>query len=296
MNKNLHFGISCDKIISQVCKDGEVRGMDNSEKHGVSPPQGVLKEYLEEYHWTQSDLLKRCQEKGHQITQGSLSKVLSGKKKMSLDECTAFCDALDISADEFLFPERRSTSADAAFFLLSDEEALDAECMTGVYNVFFESTAKEEEGKAVTGTLHLVRDRSRIRAELAIYTAKVLKRYAGFLWRKKDWPVAYIIVKRAETGEVATLALRNRSFTVAEMQGRVAVCLSTSAGEQKDPILQHIALVRQSDVADMIFKENVNSENVEEIVKWLKGKESLRLEMKEDIEFFKQLNKWGGTV
>lgn len=270
--------------------------MNSSEKRGARSPQGVLKEYLEKHHLTQNELLKRCQEKGYRITQGSLSKVLSGKKKMSLDECAAFCDVLDISADEFLFSERRSTSEDAAFFLLSDEDALDAESMTGVYSVFFESTAKEEEGKAVTGTLHLVRDHSRIRAELAICTAKTLKRYAGFLWRKKDWPVAYIIVKRAETGEVATFALRNRSFSVAEMQGRVAVCLSTSAGEQKDPILQHVALVRQCDLADMIFEENVNIENVEEIVKWLKGKESLRLEMKEDIEFFKQLNKWGGTV
>ncbi len=258
----------------------------------ITMPHMVLKDYLDKRKITQTALLGMCQKKGYHITQGSLSKVISGKKKMSLDECVAICDVLNISTDMLLFSQRRVQEENDSFFLLENQDIQGLQCILGEYFIVFLSTAEEEDSKLIEGRLHLYVERQKVCAQVNIFLEGTdMKEYMGFVWRGKNWPVAYIITKRIKTGEMAIIALRLRDFSSKKMKCRMSLCLTTCAGEKKEPISYYVALVRKNPI---MSKKWVHIR--EELVQWLHQTKACRLSIDDDIELFRQMDVWEGNL
>lgn len=205
----------------------------------------ILQECLSKNNINQRELSELCIKKGYPVSQGSISKILSGKKKMSLEECRAFCMVFGISADKFIFPEKfASKEKRDSFFLLEKDALKEAELLVGDYQIFFMSTANDEY-KILDGILRLTLLDFCVSADIEINVRGEKKKdYHGFLYFSSQWTVAYIVVKNSETGEISVLALRYRRFTIESMQCRIALCLTTSAGEQKNPVIHRMLLFR----------------------------------------------------
>lgn len=245
----------------------------------------ILKEYMAKMNISQTELAKLCTAKGYQVTQSSVSKVINNTKKMSIEECRAFCDALNISADILLFPNTRRTMSTDSFFLLSDEERQSAKGILGEYTLFFASTAEEERKRIIDGNLKLYEGDACIHAEIDINIRNSdPKHYKGYLRIGNPATVAYIIVKRMPQGEISVLAFRYRDFQKERMQCRTALCLTTSAGEKKEPLIHRVALIRRGTVSESVKEALINGISV-----FLKTDICYRLEVGEDMKMYQQL-------
>lgn len=204
----------------------------------------IIKDCMQRKNISQTELLKRCKEKGYFITQSSVSKVLSKTKKISIEEFKAFCDALKLSADELFWGTQKKCVKENAFFLL-DKNAIDsAQGILGQYDMYFASTAIEEN-LLIKGSLNLYCGESCVLAEASIQAKNTMqKQYTGYLWIGNSGKVAYIILKKVPSGEMSVLAIRYREFQVEKMKCRGALCLTTSAGEMKDPVAHPVVLIR----------------------------------------------------
>lgn len=240
----------------------------------------VLKEYLKKSGMNQNELVYRCCERGYSISQSSLSKVLSGQKKMSLEECKAFCDVLKISADELLFGSEWAAHNSDAFFLLSRKNLEYAKALLGEYKIYYSSTAAEEGGRLIEGRLRLCQKGEWIQAVVLIQVNKESeKAYEGYLMINREWPVAYIVLKRMITDEISVLALRYREFLHEAMKCRMALCLTTGAGEKKNPVAHQVALFRKNEVQD-------NREFLQSVETYLKKSPHSYLDVEDDVGIY----------
>lgn len=249
----------------------------------------ALKKYLEDHHISQADLLRLCKKKGRSVSQGNLSKVLSGQKKISVEECMAFCKALDISADMLLFSDSdRSRRRSEGFFSLPEEMLPAVSGMLGEYEILYASTAAEEEGSLIDGSLKLYQKNQSVYAQVEIRTGhSVTKKYKGFFVVYPYFPTAYIMVKNKESGEICMMALRYRAFNVENMLCRMALCLTTSAGEKKQPIAHRMILVRKGQIAEKAAYEKWKKD----ASSFLKEDKGFQLEREEDMALFQMLRK-----
>lgn len=255
----------------------------------IFKPNIILKQYLEEHDISQADLIRLCEEKGHAISQANLSKVLSNQKKMSVEECISLCTALDISADKLLLPDSyQSRKRSEVFFSLTAETILSMKGLLGEYHIMYESTAAEENGSLIDGSLKLYQENQFVYARIIIHAGQsVVKKYEGQFVISQGFPTAYIIVKNNETGEVCMAALRFRPFNVENMQCRMALCLTTSAGEKRQPIAHRMILVRKER-----FSEKETYENLKKSVSsFLKEERGFQLEREEDMALFQVIQK-----
>lgn len=253
-------------------------------KEGTWEASDVLRACMEKKGISQAELVRLCTEKGYQITQGSVSRVLTKKKKMSLEECRAFCDVLNISADMFLFSDTRTTMSEDSFFLLSDREMSSAKGILGDYDLFFASTAQEEKNRIIDGELKLYYGKSCIHANIDIHIKNSApKKYKGYLWIGSQAPVAYIIVKKQGRGEISVVAFRYRKFEAVPMKCRTALCLTTSAGEKKEPVVHRIALIRRG-----TMPKSARDALVQDIFVFLKNDVCCHLEVEEDMKMYRR--------
>lgn len=249
----------------------------------------IIKTHFDRCNINQTEFVKRCIKNGYHITQGSISRVLAGKKKISVEEMRAFCDVLKIPAEVLLFPNMQRFSSEEDFFLLPEREIESVDGVLGDYDIYFMSTAKEENDVMNQGTLRLFSGNNCVHAEVEISLKdSTSKKYRGYLWIAEQGTVAYVIVKRMPEGEISVVAFRYRKFEKKSMRCRSAVCLTTSAGEKKDPVFHYLALIRAGAVT-----EEVRERLAKELQKELRKSPSQYLEVEGDMDMYQWLSDLG---
>lgn len=252
----------------------------------------TIKDCMQRKNISQTELLKRCKEKGYLITQSGVSKVLNKTKKISVEEFKAFCDVLKLSADELFFGTQKKCVKEDAFFLLDKNTIDSVKGILGQYDMYFASTAIEEN-LLIKGSLNLYCKESCVLAEASIQAKNTMqKQYTGYLWIGNPRKVAYIILKQVPFGEMSVLAIRYREFQVEKMKCRGALCLTTSAGEMKDPIAHSVVLIRH----EWIRKHDSSGldEKIHEILKSEEWGSAFYFRGDRDIEIYQYLRDMEG--
>lgn len=221
----------------------------------------IVKE-LQDKKITQKDLLSWCKESGINISQPSLSKIFSGEKKPNLVELTAISKVVGKPIDYFVWGDEYKEDFcdihDSAILHNSGEEL---NIYKGDFHVYFLSTAVCED-KILHGILHVKEEHGLFCLELDIHTGvkdgegkRNIKKYTGRILSCSGPGVAYLIFKSESIGEISMICLRHRNYTtMQQVECRVGLALTMSAGEKKEPVAHRCLLVRNELDGDEIEK------------------------------------------
>lgn len=200
----------------------------------------------------QGQLLARCREIGMPLSQPDISKIYSGKKALNMYQLAAISKALDSSADLFLWGQEglREDFCDPhdSRFLYDTGDEL--ECYEGQYSFYFLSTAANEN-KIIPGKLNIDGSVGYFDTFLELDTKetdshgnRITKQYTGRLVVSLSLGAAYLIFKSEKIGEMCMVCLRHRRYNVKDMECRIGLALTVSAGEVKEPVAHKCLLIR----------------------------------------------------
>ena len=216
----------------------------------------------------QVELISMCKDVGMPISQPDISRIFSGKKTLSLYQCAAVCKALEMSVDFFLWGEDRHRED---FCNPHDAEALrdigrELKWYLGEYYFYCLSTAQGED-KILKGKLSVEEKKEFYNLRLVLNTGVkdlrgewICKEYFGRILVSLSLGVAYLILKNETIGEICMVCIRHRNYNIQDMECRIGLVLTASAGESKEPAAHKALLVR----------ERLSDEQVENLRPWLK--------------------------
>jgi len=127
-----------------------------AEKTAEQAAKQNAKKKQEEKQIKQTELLDLCKEKGYNISQSELSRILSNKISLSLYSALALCDALDLDLN-LLFHSgkiRNNGFHLSKEVFITDPEQSEIKNYLGVYHTLFHGTDSREE-KLLRGRLEL---------------------------------------------------------------------------------------------------------------------------------------------
>lgn len=218
-----------------------------------------VKNLIEKKGIKQSQLIQKCEEAGMPVTQPELSKLYRRNKKINLYELTAISKALSVSVDFFIF-ERMPYKEDLLFDsnskkLLSQAEEEVFRTYFGEYYIYYNVTV-EQVDKVQSGKMTISQEKKGYcKVELFIHTGtylnkkEVIKKYEGRMLITTLLSGAYIIVKNDLIGELCFMTMRHQTFTVKQVECRMALCLTIGAGGTKLPTV-HRMLVSRKHLSD----------------------------------------------
>ena len=203
---------------------------------------------------SQVALLNRCKEEGFSISQPELSKLLSGKTPVTLYQMTAFARAFGVSVDELIYGSEHHEIfrlKGKNFVTNPGDEAYKG--YLGTYYTMTKATSSAEEkwlfGKLTFETTEEREPICRARFELDTGNRdykgrKISKEYEGQLIISKKLHVGYCILINEMIGEISCIEFRNRNFILGQLECRIGLALTTTAGEEKIPVVEKIFLSR----------------------------------------------------
>lgn len=210
---------------------------------------------------TQMELVHMCKEAGYQIAQPEISRLLGEKGTITLYEAVAFSEVLELSIQELIsgMEEKNGVQlqlqgkyGDIGKFVVDPREK-DFNGLLGTYYVVFYSTAVDEN-KLLEGKLLFTADAEKCicRAKFVLKTGiydkngkEITKVYWGQLIIGRSVETAYCILASDQVGEICMIEFRYRHFMIREMECRIGLCLTASAGEPKRPITHKMLLTRK---------------------------------------------------
>lgn len=218
----------------------------------------------------QVELLKLCDSDRIRmpISQPDISKIYSGKKTLSLYQFAAVCKVLDMPMDYFVWEEDRSRDDfcnphDSANLHDSGDEL---KYYGGQYHLYYLSTARGEE-KILKGVLDITQEKGFGRVRLEIDTGEVNRQgiqiqkvYEGRILVSSSLGAAYLIFKNESIGEMCMICLRHRNYSVKDMECRIGLALTMSAGEVKEPTAHRC----------LVMRDFLPEEQLEKLRPWLK--------------------------
>ena len=222
----------------------------------------ILKSHIAQKGLKQSDLLRMCETKGYSLNQSELSRILSNSVSLGLYPVLALADVLEIDPAVFMPEERRSSSIldlSSEVFAVNPEDRA-VKSYLGKYSTLFHSTDPQERDKILHGRLILYpkHDTTETMAEpyCAAYFSvdtgmkdlqgnPVLKKYQGRFIISKHLDVAYCILVNNEWGELSFIEFRHRVFYLKNVECRVGMALTVSAGEKKVPTAHKFIVYRE---------------------------------------------------
>lgn len=207
-------------------------------------------------HISQMQLLKKCKELGYHLTQPELSKLLSGKTPITLYQMTAFASALDTSVEQLVSGAKRSERllniGGKSFVSDPKDEVYNG--YLGTYFTILHSTSPFED-RWLSGKLTLSASKEMdgyCKASFELDTGEkdkkghsLIKLYEGEILISPYLGVAYCVLVNELIGELSVIEFRHRSFFVKEVECRIGLVLTTSAGENKLPLTQKIFMARK---------------------------------------------------
>lgn len=217
----------------------------------------------------QVELLKLCNSARIRmpISQPDVSKIYSGKKALSLYQFAAVCKVLEVPMDYFVWGEDGNRDDfcnphDSGNLHDSGDEL---KCYEGQYHLYYLSTARGEE-KILKGILDIVQEKGVGRVRLEIDTGEVNRQgmqiqkvYEGRILVSSSLGAAYLIFKNESIGEMCMICLRHRNYSVKDMECRIGLALTMSAGELKEPTAHRC----------LIMRDFLEEEQLEELRPWL---------------------------
>lgn len=222
----------------------------------------IIKSHMAQKGLKQSDLLRKCEEKGYSLNQSELSRILSNSVSLGLYPVLALADVLEIDPSVFMFEEQRRASlldlSPEVFAMDPEDRAVKS--YLGRYSTLFHSTDVQEQDKVLHGRLILYQEHettaNRAEAYCGAYFSvdtgvkdlqgnPVLKKYRGRFIISKHLDVAYCILVNNEWGEISFIEFRHRVFYLKNVECRVGMALTVSAGEKKVPVAHKFMIYRE---------------------------------------------------
>lgn len=211
-----------------------------------------IRKILEERHISQVKLRNMCLKKGYRISQPDISKLYSGKISLSLYQLVAFSEVLDISID-YLVNGRsqygRFQTRGERFIRNPSDDAFKG--YLGTFHTVFCSTSPFEENRIVRGKIHfrLSKDKDICETVFELDAGEknngkpIIKYYYGQLIISR-MGVAYCILANDKIGEIGMIEFRHRDFLINQVESRLGLALTTTAGGKRDPVIHQILLSR----------------------------------------------------
>lgn len=213
-----------------------------------------VKELMNKRKISQVDMVKLCQKKGYSIQQPEISKLKSGKCKITLYQLMAFADVLEVTTDYLI---KGITNENTVVFSMNNRfiTHADAEEFRGIlgeYYTIFHSTGALED-KWIDGKLSLRKSLEGIcRAEFTLWTGEknsveqdIVKKYQGQVIISKERESMYCILINNMISEMCFIAFRYRTFQTKDMACRMGLVLTFSSGEDRTPIAHKMFLSRK---------------------------------------------------
>lgn len=216
----------------------------------------------------QSQMIELCKSVGMPISQPDLSKILSGKKGASVYQLASISKAIGVPMD-FWVCEKDNGQGDFFGFYHSEKlisSGSELDYYEGKFYFYYLSTAITEE-KILRGEMNIERGASFFELKLSLDTGErdfqsnaIRKEYTGRILVTLALGAAYLILKSDILGEICMICLRHRSYnTVKNVECRLGLALTMSAGEIKSPVAHRCLLVRKE----------LRPEQLEDLRPWL---------------------------
>lgn len=213
-----------------------------------------IKRTMEKSNIKQKDLLNLCKEKGYNISQPELSRILANKVVLTLYPCLAICDVLGIDILRIQHPEKKNKFELSKEMFVTDPNRPELENYLGGYEVLFYTT-DVRENKLLNGRLELT---SKGKEEYAYCSAAfkldtkdtdmrgepIYKRYQGQFLVSPQMGVGYLFLVNNKVGEICTVEFRHRTFFFKQVECRLGLVLTTSTGEKKVPAVHKMVIYR----------------------------------------------------
>lgn len=198
---------------------------------------------MNEKRISQKELLQKIGVYSDAFSQSTLSKILSGKQTMTVNNLEIFSKALEVPINLFFEEE------DKLFFLQNEVEGFWVETQKnanifkgylGTYNIYFFAPSQTERGQVLSGKLNLLSKDNVCCANLKIFIANdqqggvtvgKSKEYFGQMIISKTMESAYIIVMNPQLGDLGTIVFRYRRFRSENLEIRLGLALTSSAGD-----------------------------------------------------------------
>lgn len=211
-----------------------------------------IREILKERQISQTKLRDMCMKKGYKISQPDISKLFSGKLSLTLYHVVAFSAVLNVSIDSMINDKnqyQRFQTQGEQFIRDPSDTAFNG--YMGTFYTTFCSTSPFEENRIVRGKIHFRPSADNDICETffeldtgeKINSRSIIKYYHGQMIVSK-MGVAYCILANDKIGEISMIEFKHRIFLVNQVESRLGLVLTTTAGGKRNPIVHQILLSR----------------------------------------------------
>ncbi len=219
------------------------------------------------------------------IAQSTISKLMKGEARLTLQNIYRICDGLGVTIEEVFAEnfEMKRESGDGDVYskanALLNESYIDTQLLLSdtshpAFHGYVEnklyfycfSTVSSEASSILEGEIEFKTQDGFCRTELTLYTGKtdiegnkIVKKYCGEMLISVTMGTCYCIMVSKDIGEVCSLCFRHFYIFNQELLCRVASLQSTSSGENKLPVVQRALLsklklhVSGEDTSDLEF-------------------------------------------
>lgn len=217
---------------------------------------GRILEEMKKRGMKQTQFISHCAELGIKISQPDISKILSGKKAPNLYQLAAFGRGLGVSTDYLLFGHEtvREDFCDPHYseYLSDGSSGKVGSEYEGTFQLIFISTAQAED-KLLQGILTISKEQRVYVAKLKLDTGeqdfqgeRLYKEYSGRFLVSSSMGAAYILLKSEKIGEISMICVRHRNYLLKEVECRLGLFLTASAGDVKEPVAGRVLLFRNT--------------------------------------------------
>ena len=215
-----------------------------------------LNQVLTSLNLSQHQLLLMCEEKGYQISQSALSKLLSGSSVQIL-HIAQICDVLKIDIAEVLSlsleevnirkPETEKTKN-----LITNAKDQAFRGYLGIYHAYFYTTKNEES--IHNGIFELKEDPQSHKcvADFRFKTGEknaagndIEKHYSGTATCSNYMRTIYCDIKSEEIGEISYLLFHYDFLAYQDLECRIATVITVSSGIKRLPTMHKLLLTRK---------------------------------------------------
>lgn len=216
----------------------------------------------------QVQLIDLCESAGMKISQPDISKIYSGKKTLNLHQFAVICKVLKMPMESFTWLGEDGGRED--FCNPNNSKTLhdtgnELKCYVGKYYFYYLSTASGED-KILKGELFVREKEEYYTLKLCLDTGvsdrqgeEIFKEYAGRIIVSSSLGAAYLMLKSELIGEICMVCIRHRRYSIKDMECRVGLALTMSAGEEKIPTVHRCLLLR----------DDIAGEQLEDLRPWM---------------------------
>lgn len=203
---------------------------------------------------SQRKLAEQCRALGYSTGQSSISKILAGNARMTVENLEMFSKALDVPMEVIVAEENEESDklfreSNLSLLYLSSDPSIDKgafEGYVGEYQVYFLASSSTEKGQVKDARLKIELERDYCRAQLKLeFGDSRTKSYEGQMLVSSESKVAYLFMLNHQTGELISLYIRYRRFHVEPLMCRLGLVLSSGSGDSVMPTVGYLLLTRK---------------------------------------------------